>query len=45
MLPKPFARVTLHFGEMLDLTSAGSDQDFEPHRVRLQETMLPSLVK
>ena len=45
MLPKPFARVTLHFGEMLDLTSAGSDQDFEPHRVRLQETMLPSLVR
>ncbi len=45
MLPKPFARVTLRFGEMLDLTSTGSDEDFEPHRVRLQETMLPSLVK
>ena len=45
MLPKPFARVTLRFGEMLDLTSTGSDVDFEPHRVLLQETMLPSLVK
>ena len=45
MLPKPFARVTLRFGEMLDLTSTGSDKDFEPHRVLLQETMLPSLVK
>ena len=45
MLPKPFARVTLRFGEMLDLTSTGSDEDFEPHRALLQETMLPSLVK
>ncbi|MHB8770939.1 MAG: lysophospholipid acyltransferase family protein [Syntrophales bacterium] len=45
MLPKPFARVTLRFGEMLDWASAGSDNDFEPHRIRLQETMLPSLVK
>ena len=30
---------------LLDLTSTGSDEDFEPHRALLQETMLPSLVK
>jgi len=43
MLPKPFARVTLRFGEMLDLTSGVSEEDFERHRARLQEIMLPSL--
>lgn len=45
MLPKPFARVTLRFGEMLDLTSGISDKDFEHHRVRLQEIMQPGLAK
>jgi lysophospholipid acyltransferase (LPLAT)-like uncharacterized protein len=45
MLPKPFARVTLRFGEMLDLTSGVSDKDVELHRVRLQEIMQPGLVK
>ena len=45
MLPKPFARVTLRFGEMVDLTAGVSDWDFELHRIRLQEIMQPSLVK
>ena len=43
MLPKPFARVTLRFGEMLDLTSGESEEDFERHRVRIQEIMKPGL--
>lgn len=44
MLPKPFARVSLRFGEMLDLTSGASDMDFELQRVRLQEVMQPGLL-
>ncbi len=43
MLPKPFARVTLRFGELLDLTSGSTDGDFELHRVRLQTIMQPGL--
>ncbi len=44
MLPKPFARVTLRFGDPLDLTSGVTDRDFELHRVRLQEIMQPGLI-
>ena len=43
MLPKPFARVNIRFGEMLDLTSGVNDKDFELQRVRLQEIMRPGL--
>lgn len=43
MLPKPFARVTLRFGEMLDMRSGESEEDFERQRIRLQEIMLPDL--
>jgi hypothetical protein len=44
MLPKPFARVNLRFGEMLDLTSGVGDKDFELQRVRLQKIMQPGLL-
>ena len=44
MLPKPFARVVLRFGEMIDLTSGGGDGDFEASRLRLQEAMQPGPV-
>jgi lysophospholipid acyltransferase (LPLAT)-like uncharacterized protein len=44
MLPKPFAKVTLRFGEMLDVTSGESNEDFESHRARLQQIMLPGLI-
>jgi lysophospholipid acyltransferase (LPLAT)-like uncharacterized protein len=44
MLPKPFARVTLRFGEILDLTSGMTDEDFELHQLRLQEIMQPGLL-
>jgi lysophospholipid acyltransferase (LPLAT)-like uncharacterized protein len=44
MLPKPFARVNLRFGQMLDLSSGESDEDFECHRARLQEIMKPGMI-
>ncbi len=43
MLPKPFARVTLRYGDMLDLTSKEGEEAFERQRLRLQEIMLPGL--
>jgi lysophospholipid acyltransferase (LPLAT)-like uncharacterized protein len=43
MLPKPFARVTMRFGEMLDLTPCASEEDFEHQRGRLQEIMQSGL--
>jgi lysophospholipid acyltransferase (LPLAT)-like uncharacterized protein len=45
MLPKPFAHVTLRFGDMLDLSSGESENDFELQRLRLQEIMQPGLVR
>jgi hypothetical protein len=44
MLPKPFAKVSLRFGEMLDLSTGEGDEAFEDHRVRLQQIMLPGLI-
>lgn len=44
MLPKPFARVSLRFGEMLDLSSGEGAEAFEGHRVRLQQIMQPGLI-
>jgi lysophospholipid acyltransferase (LPLAT)-like uncharacterized protein len=44
MLPKPFAKVTLRFGEMIDMTAGEGDDDFEKHRTRLQQIMLPGLI-
>ncbi len=44
MLPKPFARVNLRFGQMLDLSTGESDEHFECHRTRLQEIMQPGLI-
>ena len=44
MLPKPFAKVHLRFGEMLDLSTGEGDEAFEDHRVRLQQIMQPGLI-
>ena len=44
MLPKPFANVNLRFGEMLDLSSGESNENFEFQRLRLQKIMLPGLI-
>ncbi len=43
MLPKPFERVNLSYGEMLDLTLKAGEEDFERQRARLLEIMLPCL--
>jgi lysophospholipid acyltransferase (LPLAT)-like uncharacterized protein len=43
MLPKPFARVHLRFGAMMDLGSGTSGEDFERQRLRLQEIMRSGL--
>lgn len=44
MLPKPFAKVYLRFGEMVDLTTGEGDEAFEVHRMRLQQIMQPGLI-
>ena len=43
MLPKPFSRVTLHFGEMITLEPAATEEDFEQQRLSIEQTMLPWL--
>jgi lysophospholipid acyltransferase (LPLAT)-like uncharacterized protein len=44
MLPKPFAKVTLRFGKMIDFNTLNRETDFEAHRLQLENTMLPALV-
>lgn len=44
MLPKPFAKVNLRFGEMMDLTTGEGDEAFEDHRLHLQQIMQPGLI-
>jgi len=44
MLPKPFAKVCLRFGDMLDLSTGEGDEAFEDHRMRLQQIMQPGLI-
>lgn len=43
MLPKPFAKVSLRFDKMMDLTTGQDEEAFERHRLQLQETMLLNL--
>ncbi len=44
MLPKPFSKVTLTFGDELYLSPDGSSIDFEAQRQLLEDTMLPGLI-
>jgi lysophospholipid acyltransferase (LPLAT)-like uncharacterized protein len=44
MFPKPFAKVNIRFGEMLDLSTGEGNEAFEDHRVRLQQIMQPGLI-
>jgi lysophospholipid acyltransferase (LPLAT)-like uncharacterized protein len=44
MLPKPFAKVTLRFGEMIDFNTPNRENDFEAQRLELENTMLPGLL-
>lgn len=44
MLPKPFAKVTLRFGKMIDFNTVNRELDFEAQRLELERTMLPGLI-
>jgi lysophospholipid acyltransferase (LPLAT)-like uncharacterized protein len=44
MLPKPFAKVTLRFGGMIDFNTLNCENDFEAQRLELENTMLPGLI-
>lgn len=44
MLPKPFAKVTLRFGKMIDFNTLNRETDFEAQRLELENTMLPALI-
>lgn len=44
MLPKPFAKVTLRFGAMIDFNTLNRKNDFEAQRLELENTMLPGLI-
>jgi hypothetical protein len=44
MLPKPYARVTLRFGGMIDFNTRKDGKDFESRRLELEQTMLPGLI-
>lgn len=44
MLPKPFSKVTLIFGDEINLVPDGTSTDFEAQRKLLETTMLPGLV-
>jgi len=44
MLPKPFARVTLRFGELIHLPADEGEQCFEAQRAALEAIMRPGLI-
>jgi hypothetical protein len=44
MLPKPFARVTLRFGRMIDFNTLEGKDNFEAQRLELERTMRPGLI-
>jgi hypothetical protein len=43
MVPKPFARITMRFGEMIQPLAAESEEDLEKQRQRLEAVMTPYL--
>jgi hypothetical protein len=44
MLPKPFSRVVLRFGDMIRLAPIVNEGDFEEQRQQLEQIMRPALV-
>lgn len=44
MLPKPFSRVTLTFGDNIDFSRDDTLHSFEAQRLHLETTMLPGLI-
>lgn len=43
MLPKPFARVTIRFGDLISWKALEDEDEFENQRKELEEIMLPSI--
>jgi lysophospholipid acyltransferase (LPLAT)-like uncharacterized protein len=43
LLPKPFSKVILRFGEMIQFDRVKDREVFERQRTRLEEIMLPAL--
>ena len=43
VLPKPFAKVTLRFGEMIKFDPSENNEDFEKQRLHLEKIMRPEL--
>lgn len=44
MLPKPFSRITLRFGAMINLTATDTPEELERQRKYVEDIMLPGLV-
>jgi len=44
MVPKPFSRVTLWYGDPIELSPITSPEDFERERLRIENIMLPGLI-
>ncbi|MDH3357137.1 MAG: lysophospholipid acyltransferase family protein [Desulfobacteraceae bacterium] len=44
LLPKPFSKVILRFGEMIKFDRVKDRETFEKQRIRLEEIMLPALI-
>jgi hypothetical protein len=45
MLPKPFSRVTMTFGEKIKLPPLQGEADFESQRLMIQKIMQPHLAR
>jgi len=45
LLPKPFSRVTLRFGDMINLTATGNPEELERQRKYIEDIMLPGLIR
>lgn len=43
MLPKPFSKVTLRFGDMIRFAPAADEEEFEKQRQQLESIMMPEL--
>ena len=43
MLPKPFSKLTLTFGDIIQFTKTENSKQFEDQRLLLEKTMLPGL--
>lgn len=44
MLPKPFSKVTIRYGDLIPLPKSDTDDEVEGLRIHLQDVLLPSLV-